>query len=197
MLDSNFLRVLSATVFRCRLGGRTDRVVLETAPPSKLEKEVCHGATKEAPFFLYLILSISIVALAAGTDEKESKPEQKRKPIIEEVVVTGKAPAQQPISRVSRIPRATIDALIPAHMDDVVNYTTGVYATDGNKNESRLMIRGLGSSRITLMLDGIPVYDPYFNSFDLKSISATNVDSVKVIKGRVRYCMAQTPWVVC
>lgn len=138
---------------------------------------------KKFPLFLYLILSISIVALAAGTDEKQNKPEQKQKPIIEEVVVTGKAPAQQPISRVSRIPRATIEALTPAHMGEVVNYTTGVYATDGNKNESRLMIRGLGSSRITLMLDGIPVYEPYFNSFDLKSISATNVDSVKVIKG--------------
>ncbi|MDY0297636.1 MAG: TonB-dependent receptor [Acidobacteriota bacterium] len=139
--------------------------------------------SKKSCFFLSFILSMSIIGTAASPAEKKNATEQKQKPIIEEVVVTGKAPAQQPISRVSRIPRATIEALTPAHMGEVINFTTGVYATDGNKNESRLMIRGLASSRITLMLDGIPVYEPYFNSFDLKTISAANVDSVKVIKG--------------
>ena len=138
---------------------------------------------KKIPLIFLTLLALCVVVNATEEDGKEDSTKEKQKPIIEEVVVTGRAPAQQPVSRVSRIPRATIEALNPAHMGEVINYATGVYATDGNKNESRLMIRGLGSSRITLMLDGIPVYEPYFNSFDLKTIPAANLDNIKIIKG--------------
>lgn len=138
---------------------------------------------KKSTWILTLTLALSLSAFTADKTDSRKSDEEKQKPIIEEVVVNGQAPAQQPVSRVSRIPKSTIETVNPAHMGEIINLVTGVYATDGNKNESRLMVRGLGSSRLTLMLDGIPVYEPYFNSFDLKSVPAANVESIKVIKG--------------
>lgn len=137
------------------------------------------------PFYLTLILglSLSLPLAVHAEDGKEDSKQKKPKTIIEEVVVTGKTPAQMPVSRTSVIPRTTIEALTPRHMADVIHMASGAFATDGNKNESRIMVRGLSSNRMTLMLDGIPVYEPYFNSFDLKTISTSGVESVKVIKG--------------
>jgi iron complex outermembrane receptor protein len=41
----------------------------------------------------------------------------------------------------------------------------------------------MDARRIVLLLDGIPVYEPYFSSFDLKTFTAGDVDSIQITKG--------------
>lgn len=121
-----------------------------------------------------------------GADDKKDKKEsgeEIQKPIIEEIEVTGKTPAQQPISSVSLVREKEILKTVPRNLGEVMNLSSGVYVTEGGKNESQIKIRGLASNRITLMYDGIPIYEPYFGSFDLKAVSTANVESIKVIKG--------------
>jgi iron complex outermembrane receptor protein len=121
-----------------------------------------------------------------GADDKKDKKktgEEVQKPIIEEIEVTGKTPAQQPISSVSLVREKELLKTVPRNLGEVMNLSSGVYVTEGGKSESSIKIRGLASNRVTLMYDGIPIYEPYFGSFDLKSISTANVESVKVIKG--------------
>jgi outer membrane receptor protein involved in Fe transport len=120
----------------------------------------------------------------AEEQEKNKKPEEeKQAPIIEEVEVTGKIPAQLPLSSISLIEKYELDKITPKNLSEIVDRAPGVYVTVGSKNEADIKIRGLSSNRITLMYDGIPVYEPYFNTFDLKSVSASGVETINIIKG--------------
>jgi len=129
-----------------------------------------------------LFLGINILS-ASPVEEKEKQEQENRPPIVEEIEVVGQVPADLPLSTVSVIPKEKIDKITPKNLGEVLNFTPGAYVTEGQKGESGLMIRGLSSQRLTLLYDGIPIYEPYFNSFDLKSFSSGGLDSVKVIKG--------------
>ena len=55
--------------------------------------------------------------------------------------------------------------------------------TIGSKHEATLKLRGMDSRRIALLIDGVPSYEPYYGSFDLKTVSAAGLDSIQVTKG--------------
>jgi iron complex outermembrane receptor protein len=125
-------------------------------------------------FFLFTFLS---------AQEKQKEQEKKIKTITEEIVVEAEVPRDLPISFVSTFKNEKIEAILPRDLSEVLSYTTGTFVSAGSKNESRIKIRGLESQRITLLYDGIPVYEPFFNSFDLKTFPAGEVDTIKVVKG--------------
>ena len=142
-------------------------------------------------FFLIVLLSFCLIFPLFGADAEvedkdaadKDKEEEKLPVILEEVEVTAQVPAQQPISTVSLIETPVLKKTTPKHLGEVMNYTTGTYVTEGGKGESSVMIRGISRNRITLMYDGIPIAEPYFNSFDLKTFASSGVDDIKVIKG--------------
>ena len=55
--------------------------------------------------------------------------------------------------------------------------------TFGDKDTYTLKLRGVGANRIALLVDGVPVYEPYFGTFDLKTVSAGGIDTIQVTKG--------------
>ncbi len=127
-------------------------------------------------------LSVPVFAQEAtekGTQQEE--PEQKQ--IIEELTITGNAPAAQPISTVVMLPKISIEKLMSKNLSDIIALSPGVSVSEGQKAEASINLRGMSSKRITLMVDGVPIYEPYFNSFDLKTFATSNLESVKVIKG--------------
>jgi outer membrane cobalamin receptor len=174
-------------------GPATDRVILETGLPSILEKENKHmnifSKQKQKTFLKFLFIgliciSFSILPLfGEETKDNADKKKENQPRIIEEVEVTSTAPSQQPLSTVSLIPSTNLDKISPKNLAEILNQVPGTYITDGGKGESSLMIRGLASGRITLMYDGIPVYEPYFNTFDLKTLPSVGIDTIQVIKG--------------
>ena len=131
--------------------------------------------------FLFFVFLFPLFGEDAGN--AKNKDEERLPVIIEEVEVTAQTPSQQPISSVSMIPLPVIEKVAPKNLGEIMNYTAGTYVTDGGKGESSLMIRGISKDRITLMYDGIPIAEPYFNTFDLKTFSASGLESIKVIKG--------------
>ncbi len=128
-----------------------------------------------------IILSLTLLPLSAEESKEEKK--QKNEKIIEEIVVTGKTPAQQPISSVSRIGLQKLEKTGSSNLSDIMSFSPGVHVSQGQKGDSSINIRGLGSNRVTLMYDGIPVYEPYFNSFNLNTFPSTAIKEIKVIKG--------------
>jgi iron complex outermembrane receptor protein len=134
-------------------------------------------------FLLSFLVFMNSILLWSHNKENKKPKEKKEQKIIEEIVVTAEAPRETLLSKVSIIKAVKIMESHSKNLSDIMNYSTGVYVTQASKNEARVQIRGLESRRITLLYDGIPVYEPYFNSFDLKSFSASEIESIKVIKG--------------
>lgn len=139
---------------------------------------------KQTTFLIFIISVVLLFSQIQGEEKKESKKKPKRQPkIIEEVVVTAKSPRQQPISTVSKVDKKKLVETNPKDLSEIMSYVPGSYVSEGQKNESNIQIRGLSSNRLTLLYDGVPIYEPYFNSFDLNSLTASGIESVKVIKG--------------
>jgi len=133
---------------------------------------------------IFLILPLSAQdSVNKQEDKKETKSQEKQLKSIEEIIVYGNIPAALPISTVSEIPEAKIEKITPKTLGDLMIYTTGTYVSEGQKGESQVQIRGLSSNRLTLLYDGVPIYEPYFNSFDLKTLPAVDIQNINVIKG--------------
>ena len=115
--------------------------------------------------------------------EKEQEEKEKQKQITEEIVVEAKRPKDVPLSTTSIISKDKIEALQPRNLSDVLSYSSGTFVSAGAKNEFRLKIRGFEGERVVLLYDGIPIYEPFFNSFDLKTIPTEEIENIKVVKG--------------
>jgi len=118
----------------------------------------------------------------ARTDDPDQKKQDTRK-ITEEILVVAEAPRERPVSTVTRLDATQIEQVKPLDLSEVIRYAPGVTVTFGNKSIYTLKLRGMDSKRIALLMDGIPVYEPYYSSFDLKNVSAQGIDSLQLTKG--------------
>jgi iron complex outermembrane receptor protein len=134
-------------------------------------------------FALFLDLSPALAQNAKGERKAKNKEEEKAVKITEEILVVGKAPKEVPLATVSTVVSTDIEKLKPRDLSDVLKYIPGSMVTFGDKDTYSLKLRGVGSNRIALLVDGVPVYEPYFSTFDLKTVSAGGIDTVQVTKG--------------
>jgi outer membrane receptor protein involved in Fe transport len=117
------------------------------------------------------------------SQEKAKEKEEKQKIITEEIVVEAPLPKDFLISTTSSIKREKIESLAPRDLSDVVSFSSGTFVSNGSKNEFDIKIRGFDSDKIALLYDGIPIYEPFFNSFDLKTLTSEEIESIKIVKG--------------
>jgi outer membrane cobalamin receptor len=132
-------------------------------------------------------LSPLILAGQDQTAEKAKKEREKEqeKPvrITEEIQVIGKAPREIPLATVTTIESTTIQQLKPLDLSEILKYAPGATVTVGGKGEYTLKLRGIDSGRIALLVDGVPIVEPYFGTFDLKTVSTGGVQSMQITKG--------------
>lgn len=141
---------------------------------------------KAARIIHFLVLAASCSFLPLSAYDKPAKQEQEKQEavkITEEILVVAPAPREQPLSSVTVIGYTAIDRLIPRDLSDVVRSVPGAIVTFGEKDTFTLKLRGMDSKRIALLVDGVPVYEPYYNSFDLKTVSALGLESVQITRG--------------
>jgi outer membrane cobalamin receptor len=139
------------------------------------------------------IFASALLALALFTGPAFSRPAQQEKGqekekektvrITEEIQVVGKAPKAQPVSTVTTLDFARLEQNRPLDLAEAIRYAPGVNVTVGNKSEFNLKLRGMDSSRIVLLIDGVPSYEPYFGTFDLKTVAAAGIESLQITKG--------------
>lgn len=115
---------------------------------------------------------------ASNADEKTVVPQ-----ITEEITVTATVTPELPVSSISRIDRRLIDTVARKDISEALSYTSGTFVSTGSKNEPGIRIRGLDTSKISLFVDGVPVAEPYFNSFSLGTVPIQSLDSIRVVKG--------------
>jgi iron complex outermembrane receptor protein len=129
------------------------------------------------------LLAVPAIARQTAEDVKAKAEQEKPVRITEEIQVVGKAPKDVPLATVSTVVATEIERLKPRDLSDVIKYIPGSMVTFGDKDTYNLKLRGVGNNRIALLVDGVPVYEPYFSSFDLKTISAGGIDTLQVTKG--------------
>jgi iron complex outermembrane receptor protein len=133
---------------------------------------------------LCLLLCVSFLAAEEESAEKKDKEKEVVLPMItESVTVSAKVPRELPYAATSELKLDKIEPLKPKDLTEILPSAPGAYVSTGAKSEWGVKLRGLGTNRITLLYDGIPIYEPYYNSFDLKAIAADQIESVKVLKG--------------
>ncbi len=115
--------------------------------------------------------------------EKMKKEQEKAVRITEEILVVGKTPRDVRLATVTSIDFQTIQLMKPRDLSEVIKYAPGAMVTIGNKDEYTLKLRGIDSKRIALLVDGVPVVEPYYGSFDLKTISAGGIQSIQITAG--------------
>jgi len=148
--------------------------------PSRSPRKTAIGILTALFVFVFGLLPLS-----AATGQEIKKEQEKGKPvrITEEIQVVGKAPKEQPIATVTRIDLTRIERNKPLDLAEAIRYAPGVTVTYGSKYEFTLKLRGMDSRRIALLIDGVPSYEPYYGSFDLKTVSAAGLDSLQITKG--------------
>ena len=157
-------------------------------PPGLQNVNSIHGGLNKMKKSLALLLSVFLSVSFALADEKKHEKNEKEKEIVlpmvtESVTVEAKVPKELPFAATAELKLPRIEPIKPKDLAEILPSAPGAYVSTGAKNEWGVKLRGLGTNRITLLYDGIPVYEPYYNSFDLKAIAADQIESVKVVKG--------------
>lgn len=143
------------------------------------------------PFIASLVLLLAtlapgpsiLAAQDAAKDQTATAEKDKQAKITEEIMCVGKAPKDVPLATVSTVLATDIQRLKPRDLSDVIRYIPGSMVTFGDKDTYSLKLRGVNSNRIALLVDGVPVYEPYFSTFDLKTVSAGGIDTLQATKG--------------
>jgi outer membrane cobalamin receptor len=134
-------------------------------------------------FLFSLSASFCLVQAQEEKSQEEKKKEEKTPVITEEILVVGEAPKDRPVSSITVLDETQIEQIKPLDLSEAIRYAPGVTVTFGDKSVYTLKLRGVDSRRIALLVDGIPVYEPYYSTFDLKTVSVDGIDSLKLTKG--------------
>jgi outer membrane cobalamin receptor len=142
--------------------------------------------TRLHALLLSLVLGFGFSVLGWGqekTKEEEAEKQAQKTKITEEITVVGRAPRDLPVATVTTIMVTEIDQRRPLDLAEAMRYAPGVMVTFGDKDTYTLKLRGMDAKRIALLLDGVPEVEPYYSTFDLKTITAAGLDSLQITKG--------------
>jgi len=76
-----------------------------------------------------------------------------------------------------------LDARPGHNAAELLGSLPGVEVSTGQKDEADIIIRGFGSRRVAVMVDGRPMNLPYYGTFNAASLSSDNLDRIVVVKG--------------
>jgi iron complex outermembrane receptor protein len=66
---------------------------------------------------------------------------------------------------------------------EALQYVPGIVVTTGVKNQPNISMHGFDSSKILILIDGIPYYETNYGKLDLNKIPTSVVSKIEVIKG--------------
>ena len=114
---------------------------------------------------LCLFLFVPFLAAAEASAEKKDKEQEFVLPMItESVTVSAKVPRELPYAATSELKLDKIEPIKPKDLTEILPSAPGAYASSGAKREWGVKLRGLGTNRITMLYDGITIYEPNKNT---------------------------------
>lgn len=101
-----------------------------------------------------------------------------------EIVVTGRREAISLATTTTQITQEDIDAQAALTVAEALKATPGVQVTMRCPYEGTgVYVRGFERHQTKVLIDGVPVYEPFRKVFDLSMIPAGSVSKIKIIKG--------------
>ncbi len=117
-------------------------------------------------------------------DENREQTEPTPHYQLEEIVVTGERTdvLLEPVTTTSyAITENEIERQKASSLDEVLNTMVSLRATTGEKNETRVYLRGLSPANYIILVDGTPIaYSPYDRGLDFQQVPATGIAKIIV-----------------
>ena len=124
-----------------------------------------------------------INALSLGQEEQKEKEKKLHKINLGEIIVTAKKETISETAMVNEVITEDMEASNAQTLADAVKLLPGIEISVGSKNEHRPYLRGFDSKRITILLDGMPIYEPYYHSLDINQLTVDSIEKIKVVRG--------------
>ncbi|HSM53781.1 MAG TPA: TonB-dependent receptor [Erythrobacter sp.] len=143
------------------------------------------------PARLFLTASSALIAIPAAAQDSAQAPDEAES----EIVVIGEGLAQTPsvvAYAVSEIERADIVAAPSGRIEDVLANVAGFQqfrrsdSRSSNPSAQGVTLRALGgnaTSRALVLLDGVPMADPFFGYIPLSAIAPEQLAGIRVTRG--------------
>lgn len=103
--------------------------------------------------------------------------------VLGEVVVTGDPWREEIHARRQTLTCADLDLHPGNSAREVLKAVPGVGVSMGRKDEASITMRGFGSRRVAIMVDGRPMNIPYYGTFNLASVSVDKLERIVVVRG--------------
>lgn len=101
-----------------------------------------------------------------------------------EVIVTADQISKESPTTISEVTAADIEKNNASNLGEALRLLPGIYFRQGRaKQESYVSIRGFEQDKVLILLDGMPIYQPYEGLVNLTDIPVQNIAKIKVIKG--------------
>ena len=138
---------------------------------------------------LLILLLLSVLPVYAEDEVEETEAES---PVFTqgEVVVSAKKPPAQTVSSTEEITEEDIRAMGATNVAEALQWSSSARVdlaptsiSANGKQEYLVSLRGFDPRNVIVMIDGIPVYEPYFHVIDLRQLPVAGVAKIKIIKG--------------
>ncbi len=148
----------------------------------KANPTLCRPCMKHI-FAVYFLLTININALARQADDTLAASKA-----IQEIEVIGSrilTSSAMNFSPVSVIGNDKISSLAPIQISDILSISPGVAVKDygGLGGIKTVAVRGLGSSRTLILLDGMPISSTQNSSYNLGDLPVPVIDNIEIMRG--------------
>lgn len=136
------------------------------------------------------LLALTLCGLLAGpllADDGDEKDEVAPDADIEVVVTTtmeGAAP-EDSSATVTVVTREEIERLETQSVADALRAVAGLDVVQSGSpgHTTSLFMRGTDSNQMLLLLDGVPLSDPYFGGYEWATLSTEDVERIEVVRG--------------
>ena len=141
--------------------------------------------------FLRAAVVAAIAGLSAGpTLVRAQTPSDQQLPPVTVTAGRGSDLEKLDVST-TVIPREQIQAMPQTSLDQIVNHIPGIWAPtiptgQLHPTAQPFNIRGFGSSttiNTLVMVDGVPINDPYFRTIDWSQVPKASIERIEVIRG--------------
>lgn len=133
-----------------------------------------------AAYIIFLgLCPILTIAVQANDDEVNDHVYT-----LGEIIVTADQIVKESPTTISEVTAKDIEKFNASNMGDALKLLPGIYFRQGRaKQESYASIRGFEQDKVLILLDGMPIYQPYEGLVNLTDIPVQNIAKIKVIKG--------------